>query len=411
MREIKNEALQYYCNGIGEIHECGKRMLDSVDELPLSLQRPYQEYWTDEWSLCCYIVFLDRQPGILICAEYDDDYCQEQGIPVEYDAQYAVLFSYGERLERLAREINPQITVGLCYDNARDPQLMLFIPTEQVPLSDIPKLYYLMDQYGYKKAPDTACWSAQELSAFVKRLCLAPEIEKQMLSNLGTDVKLGTSADHTDPSTWYMGVAVNRSKLYGMDELLRMLERYGGFDKTLDRVRETYSERFGNQLIWKYPFSDNMYGGGVLIPVREGVLFLPYNSVYADSGARYRLGDAELLSSENIRLLQSECRAYMEGLLAALNDMERATQAQPIKRYMDNRGNFYFVRAGIGGVYKGVRRYADPKPGQRRESGIRSLKYVKDFRVAKLELDQYAETHHLKQVVGNKEKLEDGQDN
>lgn len=48
MREIKNEALQYYCNGIGEIHECGKRMLDSVDELPLSLQRPYQEYWTDE---------------------------------------------------------------------------------------------------------------------------------------------------------------------------------------------------------------------------------------------------------------------------------------------------------------------------------------------------------------------------
>lgn len=263
-----------------------------------------------------------------------------------------------------------------------------------------------MDQYGYKKAPDAACWSTQELSAFVKRLCLAPEIEKQMLSNLDTDVKLGTSADHTDPSTWYMGVAVNRSKLYGMDELLRMLERYGGFDKTLDRVRETYSERFGNQLIWKYPFSDNMYGGGALIPVREGVLFLPYDSVYEDSGARYRLGDAELLSSENIRLLQSECRAYMEGLLAALNDMERATQAQPIKRYVDNRGNFYFVRAGIGDVYKGFRRYADPKPGQRRESGIRSLKYVKDFWVAQLELDQYAETHHLKQVVGNKDKLE-----
>ena len=134
MREIKSKELQYYCNSIGEIHECGKRMLDRVDELPLLLQRPYQDFWTDEWGLCCYVVFLNKQPGILICAEYDSDYCQEQGIPIEHDAQYAMLFSYGERLEKLAHEINPHTAVGLCYDSACDPQLMLFIPTEQVPL-------------------------------------------------------------------------------------------------------------------------------------------------------------------------------------------------------------------------------------------------------------------------------------
>ena len=34
MKEIKKEQLQYYCNSIGELHECGRRMLSSVDELP-----------------------------------------------------------------------------------------------------------------------------------------------------------------------------------------------------------------------------------------------------------------------------------------------------------------------------------------------------------------------------------------
>ncbi|RKI66744.1 hypothetical protein D7V91_11620 [bacterium 1xD42-67] len=410
MREIKSKELQYYCNSIGEIHECGKRMLDRVDELPLLLQRPYQDFWTDEWGLCCYVVFLNKQPGILICAEYDSDYCQEQGIPIEHDAQYAMLFSYGERLEKLAHEINPHTAVGLCYDSACDPQLMLFIPTEQVPLSDIPQLYYLMDQYGYKKAPSTVCWSVQELAAFVKQLRLDPNIEEQMLSSLNADVQLGMSADPASTAFQYMGLEVNRGELYSMTELLNILGRYGGFDSTLDRVRETYTERFGNQLIWKYPFSDNMYGGGAIIPVHEGVLFLPYNSVFKDSGARYQVSDAELLSAENIRMLQRECKAYTEGLLAALDDMSHAVQTRPAKRYVDEQGNLYFVRAGIGNVYKGFRRYAEPKPGQRRESGIRSLKYVKDFGAAQLDLDRYAETHHLKQVVDDKNKLEDGQD-
>ena len=31
MKEIKKEQLQYYCNSIGELHECGRRMLSSVD--------------------------------------------------------------------------------------------------------------------------------------------------------------------------------------------------------------------------------------------------------------------------------------------------------------------------------------------------------------------------------------------
>ena len=54
MKEIKKEQLQYYCNSIGELHECGRRMLSSVDELPQLLQRPYQEFWSGVFAAILY---------------------------------------------------------------------------------------------------------------------------------------------------------------------------------------------------------------------------------------------------------------------------------------------------------------------------------------------------------------------
>lgn len=225
MREIKDSQLQYYCNGIGELHECGKRMLDSVEELPQLLQRPYLEYWTDEWNLSCYIVFLDERPGILLCAEFDDDYCHGQGIPIEYDAQHAVLFHYGERLEKLAHEINPHSVVGICFDSACDPQIMLFIPTEQIPLQDVLKLYYLMDQYGFHETPDGVRWSVKELTAFVKGLRLNPEIERQMLASLDTDVELGTPVSDTG----------------GLNRSLHAKELWGRFGLKLELTGEEFA--------------------------------------------------------------------------------------------------------------------------------------------------------------------------
>lgn len=409
MKEIKKEQLQYYCNSIGELHECGRRMLSSVDELPQLLQRPYQEFWTSEWSLCCYIVFLDQQPGILLCAEYDDDYCKRYGIPVEYDAQYTVLFCYGACLEKLAHEINPHAVVGINYDSADAPQMMLFIPTGHVPLQDIPKLYYLMDQYGFKRAPNRISWSVQELTTFVKQLHLTPEIECQMLASLRSDVTLSVPDDQAVSVLQYMGMRISKTDLYGMDDLLNMLNRCGGVDLTLDKVRDTYTERFGNPLIWKYPFSEKMQGGGAIIPVQEGFLFLPYDTVFQHGGARYQLASAELLTADNIHTLQKECGSYMEGLLAALGDMERAMHTYPVKRYVDAQDNLYFVRGGLGGTFKGFRRYVNPKPGQRRESGIRALNYVTDFCQAQLDLDQYAKKHRLRQLETDGEKKGDKQ--
>lgn len=69
-------------------------------------------------------------------------------------------------------------------------------------------------------------------------------------------------------------------------------------------------------------------------------------------------------------------------------------------QYMDQEGNLYFVRPGIGGsTFKGFRRSSCPQKGQRRESGIRSLAYVAEWEQAQRDLDAYAAKHQLTPVT------------
>ena len=157
----------------------------------------------------------------------------------------------------------------------------------------------------------------------------------------GADIamELIAPSGNTDSILHYMGLTISKSNLYSKAALMKLLDTCGGLDSTLDKVRDTYTERFGNQMIWKYPFSDSMQGGGTIIPVQEGFLFLPYNCVFEHGGARYQLRGAELLSAEDIRTLQKECRAYMDGLLSALHDMEHTMQVCPVTQYADAQGN------------------------------------------------------------------------
>lgn len=162
---------------------------------------------------------------------------------------------------------------------------------------------------------------------------------RQRPDSVDAAMELTAPSGNTDSILHYMGLAIDRSNLYSKDALIKLLDTCGGLDSTLDKVRDTYTERFGNQLIWKYPFSDSMQDGGTIIPVQEGFLFLPYNCVFEHGGARYQLSGAELLSAEDIRTLQTECRAYMDGLLSALRDMEHTMQARPATQYAGTQGN------------------------------------------------------------------------
>lgn len=115
---------------------------------------------------------------------------------------------------------------------------------------------------------------------------------------------------------------------------------------------------------------DNCYG-----PAKRANFRTQADVVAGLEQIRLRIEEAKQLNTESANL-------NTDG------DMERAMPVCDARRYVDAQGNLYFVRGGLGGVFKGFRRYAAPKPGQRRESGIRSLSYVTDFCRAQLDLDQ-----------------------
>ena len=58
----------------------------------------------------------------------------------------------------------------------------------------------------------------------------------------------------------YMGQQLDPCMLYAQGHILDLLQRKGAFDQTLAEIRSDYLERFGLDLIWKYPLSDDMAG-------------------------------------------------------------------------------------------------------------------------------------------------------
>ena len=370
--------------------------------MPLPLQYVYENFWTDNLSILCYIAFLEDQPGILLSAEYDDEYCELQGIPTESDAQYVELYDYGKRLEALAHSIYSETVVGINEEGSVGPELIMFIPAS-VPIGAIPRLYYLMDKFGYTKAPDTIQLSKEDMTQFIKSLGRNTEIEQEMLETLTSDTEEFKSAGSL---IQYMGLQINSCDLCSKYELTKDLSQWGAFDSNLDTIRKQYMERFGCQLIWNYPFSGSMRGGGTIVPVQEGFLFLPYTCMVEHSGARYNLSQSVFLNTQAVQAMQKECKTYVEGLLSALGDISVYEQSYSIQQYMDTAGDIYYIRNDRNYGYTGFRRYAVPRKNGKREQAIRSLQYTQNIRKAQLDLDQYALEHRLRPLTEEEQQKE-----
>lgn len=96
--------------------------------------------------------------------------------------------------------------------------------------------------------------------------------------------------------------------LVPMTEVLDRLHENGATFSALEPVRERYTGQFGNELCWSYPHSFKGHLGCVILPVREGVLCLPYDALDSET--------FEQLDAEAIRLLNPEdAQAMMDGLL------------------------------------------------------------------------------------------------
>lgn len=119
----------------------------------------------------------------------------------------------------------------------------------------------------------------------------------------------------------YMNMEIDPVELPTMDEVINRLKKAGGTDMALCGIRDEQTEKYGNTLIWHYPLFTINFTDGFVMPVREGILWIPYEEATSDDGEILLLDDAELLTAGDLDLMLSNFRLYADGLCAALEDM------------------------------------------------------------------------------------------
>ena len=117
------------------------------------------------------------------------------------------------------------------------------------------------------------------------------------------------------------GVQIDPEKLMSKDELVDYLRENGEDDKALAHVREIYYQRFGNELIWRYPISDGLYLASCIVVVREGFLNLPYDNVDKHDGELYELDGVKLHDEDSLQLFLDDFKFFADDLISALTGM------------------------------------------------------------------------------------------
>lgn len=124
-------------------------------------------------------------------------------------------------------------------------------------------------------------------------------------------------------STMRLGnVEVDKKKLMAKAELRGFLEENGETDRTLNQVRDQQREKFGMELIWRYPVpDDNHHTGMYIAAVKEGFLCLPYSDVGLEGWECIDLINATMLTAQSLEKLINSWRLYSEGLLNDMTDI------------------------------------------------------------------------------------------
>ena len=119
--------------------------------------------------------------------------------------------------------------------------------------------------------------------------------------------------------TWeYMDQRLNSDELPTMKELLSEIDENGGTDAALAGLREKQYRQYCCELIWRYPISQGDSAGGFLMPVREGILWIPYDEMEKEAGEILRTSDAVLMDEAACRAYAEDFRAYADELCSAL---------------------------------------------------------------------------------------------
>ena len=76
------ETIRYWSNACGELFRDGNELI-TKEELPLPLQRAYDDLWSDAYGCHCYLVETANGYGVALVNEYDFTMAEDAGVTME----------------------------------------------------------------------------------------------------------------------------------------------------------------------------------------------------------------------------------------------------------------------------------------------------------------------------------------
>ena len=117
----------------------------------------------------------------------------------------------------------------------------------------------------------------------------------------------------------YMKINLNPEELPTMRELIREIVDNGGTDAALADLREKQHEKYHNELIWRYPVSQGEAAGGFIMPVCEGILWIPYDEMEKEAGEILLIDNADLLTEDACEKMADDFSRYADQLCDVLH--------------------------------------------------------------------------------------------
>lgn len=117
------------------------------------------------------------------------------------------------------------------------------------------------------------------------------------------------------------GVKVPVDQLYTKEYILDYLDCSGGDDRALGDIRSEYQNKFGNELMWRYPISDGVNAGAFIVCCQEGFLSLPWNHMDDEVYEILDLERANMHDADSMQYFIDDWKLFSDNLLGAMTSM------------------------------------------------------------------------------------------
>lgn len=115
----------------------------------------------------------------------------------------------------------------------------------------------------------------------------------------------------------FMKMKLNPADLPTMREVLNRLQDNEA-NMAIERLQDEQMERYHNTLLWRYPLSQDSSVGGFILPVREGILWIPYGKTSTYEGDLLITDEAHILSEDDCEAMLGDFSNYASELCDVL---------------------------------------------------------------------------------------------